>query len=91
MVADSHKKAAVKNGLATPPLGATRSLGRNTSFLKGRVAMLGNLRAVLALSEIKAAIDEFETGDENAVDTLSRILEACMAANEPKLSNRDAA
>ena len=53
--------------------------------------MLGNLRAVLALSEIKAAIDEFETGDENAVDTLSRILEACMAANEPKLSNRDAA
>lgn len=53
--------------------------------------MLGNLRAVLALSAIKAAIDEFEKGDENAVDTLSRILEACMAANEPKLSNRDAA
>jgi hypothetical protein len=53
--------------------------------------MSENLRAVLALSEIKAAIDEFESGDENAVDTVSRILKVCMAASEPKLSNRDAA
>jgi len=46
---------------------------------------------VLALSEIKSAIDAFENGDENAVDTLSRILEFCTAANEPKVPNRGAA
>ena len=53
--------------------------------------MRTEIRAVLALVEIKSAIDAFESGDDNAVDTLSRILQACMAAKEYKASNREAA
>ena len=45
---------------------------------------------VLALAEIKVAIDHFESGDVNARETLMRITEACTAANEPA-AKRDAA
>jgi hypothetical protein len=49
------------------------------------------VRRVLALAEIKEAIDEFEAGEQNAVDTLATIAEACRVAGEPGMPKRDAA
>jgi len=60
-------------------------------FFRGVAPVRPEIRAVLALVEIKSAIDAFESGDDNAVDTLSRILQACMAAKEYKASSREAA
>ena len=52
--------------------------------------MQSAVRMVLALAEIKATIDEFESGEVNAQETLMRITEACTAANE-SATKRDAA
>jgi hypothetical protein len=49
------------------------------------------IRTVLTLAEIAAAIEAFESGQENAQDTLARIMAACNAAVEPAATKRDAA
>jgi hypothetical protein len=41
------------------------------------------VRTVLALAEIKAAIEDFESGEANARETLIRIKEACKVAGYP--------
>lgn len=48
-------------------------------------------RMVLALLDIKDAIVEFESGNENASDTLARILESCKAASDPVAAKKEAA
>jgi hypothetical protein len=42
---------------------------------------LGTL-AVCALFEIKTAVHQFESGEENAIDTVAKILELCKAVKE---------
>ena len=58
---------------------------------KGVYAMISNIRAVLAIAEIKAAIERFESGEDNAPETLVAIVEACTAARVSPPSKRDAA
>ncbi len=53
--------------------------------------MLQNIRAVLAIAEIKAAIERFESGEDNAPETLVAIVEACTAARTSPQAKRDAA
>ena len=53
--------------------------------------MSPNIRAVLAIAEIKATIARFESGEENATETLTSIVEVCAAAKNPPSVNRDAA
>lgn len=48
------------------------------------------VRTVLALAEIKAAIDDFETGEVNAAETMAKILDVCRSA-EPTVATREAA
>lgn len=53
--------------------------------------MTPNIRAVLAIAEIKEAIERFEGGEENAAETLAAIVEACAAANNTPSAKRSAA
>jgi hypothetical protein len=53
--------------------------------------MVRSIRAVLAIAEIKAAVARFESGEENAVETLLVIVELCAAAQVAPSANRDAA
>lgn len=53
--------------------------------------MSPSIRAVLALAEIKTAIRRFDSGEENAADTLMAIEEACEAARVAKATERKAA
>ena len=48
------------------------------------------VRKVLALAEIKVAIEDFESGDVNATETLKRINDTCKAAEQP-VASREAA
>ena len=54
-------------------------------------AMILNIRVVLAIAEIKAAIERFESGEDSATETLVAIAEACAAARGSSPEKRDAA
>ena len=53
--------------------------------------MIRNIRAVLAIAEIKATIERFDSGEENAAETLFAIVKVCLVAKIPPSANRDAA
>jgi hypothetical protein len=53
--------------------------------------MIRDIRAVLAIAEIKATIERFDSGEENAAETLFAIVKVCKAAKLPPSANRDAA
>lgn len=53
--------------------------------------MVPSIRAVLAIAEIKTAVARFESGEENAAETLLAIVELCAAAQFAPPANRDAA